>query len=109
MIKVRIVRNQEGFIREFDITGHAGYAKSGSDIVCAAVSAIAYTAVGALEELAGIRGFSEEDGHMRCVMPEGVPGSKQEIARVILETMAIGLKQVQYSYKKYVTVLDEEV
>jgi len=39
--------------------GHAGYGRSGKDIVCAAVSALAYTAAGALEELAGIKGTTK--------------------------------------------------
>ncbi|MCX7842160.1 MAG: ribosomal-processing cysteine protease Prp [Clostridia bacterium] len=109
MIKARIFRDKTGLIRGFCIEGHAGYGKKGSDIVCAAVSAIAYTAVGALDELAGIRGFSEEDGHMACSLPQDLSFEAKEKAEIILKAMYIGLKQVEYSYKKFVSVLDEEV
>ena len=37
MIKVTIYQSSEGKISGFAVQGHAGYAESGSDIVCAAV------------------------------------------------------------------------
>lgn len=109
MIEVHIVRDKEGFIWEFSVHGHAGFAKHGKDIVCAAVSAVAYTAVGALQELAGIDNYSEHDGFMKCSIPVNTGKENRYKAGIILETMAIGFKQISDSYSKYVTVLDEEV
>ena len=37
------------------VHGHAGYAPRGEDIVCAAVSALVYALIGALEETGQIR------------------------------------------------------
>ena len=109
MIKVEVIRDSERFIRELKIKGHAGYGRSGKDIVCAAVSALAYTAAGALEELAGIKGYNERNGYMRCTGPTDIPEDKKEMVRTILETVVIGLKQVELGYGKYVSVLDKEV
>lgn len=109
MIKVQIVRDKEGFIKKFTVKGHAKYAEHGADVVCAAVSAVAYTAVGSLEELAGVGGFSEKDGYMKCELPSGISEEARQIAGIILESMAIGFKQIEYSYSKYILVLDEEV
>lgn len=109
MINVAIVRDKEGFIWEFTIKGHAGYGKYGSDIVCAAVSAIAYTALGALEELAGIKNYTERDGYLKCSLPVNIAGDARYRAGIILDAMVIGLKQIEYSYDKFVTVVDEEV
>lgn len=109
MINVNIVRDKEGFIWEFTVKGHARFAASGSDIVCSAVSAIAYTAVGALGELAGISNYSEKDGYMKCSIPLDVSRDKKDTVKIILESMVIGFKQVENSYKKFVRVLDEEV
>lgn len=109
MINICIKRDKEGFIREFTVKGHAGYSKRGKDIVCAAVSAIAYTAVGALNELAGVNNYIEEDGYMKCVLPAHMSDEGKYKARIILETMAIGFKQIECSYGKYVSVSDEEV
>jgi uncharacterized protein len=109
-IKIEVSRDKEGFIWQFIVKGHAGFDKVGKDIVCAAVSVTAYNAVGALEELAGLKNFySEKDGFMLCSIPLGLSLDKKETVRVILETTVIGFKQIELSYRKYVSVLDEEV
>jgi uncharacterized protein len=109
MIQVIIIRDNEGVIREFSVNGHAGFAESGSDIVCAAVSAVAYTAVGALEELVGIRRYEEKEGYMKFSLPLDISREKFETAGIILETAAIGFKQIEMQYGEYVEVSDEEV
>ena len=110
MIKISIVRDKEGFIWQFIVKGHAGYKESGKDIVCSAVSVTAYNAVNGLEALAGLKNFySDKDGYMRCSIPEDIPMTSKEVAKIILETTAIGFKQIGLSYRKYVSVLDEEV
>ncbi|MCR4434945.1 MAG: ribosomal-processing cysteine protease Prp [Clostridiales bacterium] len=110
MVNIHIVRDKEGFIRQFIVKGHAGFDEEGKDIVCAAVSITAYNAVGALEDLAGIRRcYSERDGYMLCSIPDNISEEKKQIAKIILETTAIGFKQIQRKYKNYVSVMDEEV
>jgi len=110
MIKVVIKRDSEGSIRSFSVDGHAGYAKKGSDIVCSAVSATAYTAAGALQELAGLEGcHTVADGHMTVTIPSSITGDQASIAGIIMETAAIGFKQIELSYGKYVVVVEEEV
>ncbi len=108
MIKIFLKRDKEGFIKEFSIKGHAGYARRGKDIVCAGVSAIALTALGALEELAGICSFSEKRGNVKCSIPENISRDAKEKARIILDTMAIGFKMIEREYKDYVLVLDDK-
>lgn len=109
MIHINIVRDSKGFIWEFTVKGHAGSGKLGKDIVCAAISAIAYTALGALDELAGINNYNESDGFISCSIPTNLKENEADVIKIILETMAIGFKQVENEYKKFVMVLDEEV
>lgn len=109
MIEVHIVRDSKGSIWQFTVKGHAGFAEKGSDIVCAAVSAVAYTAVGALDELVNIRNYIEKDGYMKCTIPTGLDEERRYKAQVVLEAMAIGFKQIQDAYNDYIEVLDEEV
>lgn len=110
MIKVVIKRNQTGSVRGFDISGHADYADAGNDIICSAVSVTAYTAAGALEDLAGLRRcYREDEGHMVIGLPEEMTAQQESTAAVILETTAIGYRQIELSYGKYVLVLEEEV
>jgi uncharacterized protein YsxB (DUF464 family) len=104
MIKVKIARDKQGFIWGFTIKGHAGYKKRGEDIVCAGVSAIAYTAVGALSEMAGVGDYVEKDGYMKCNIQSNLDDNLKQTVKIILETMVIGLKQIENSYKEYVVV-----
>lgn len=109
-ISIEINRDKEGFIWQFTVKGHAGFDKLGKDIVCAAVSVTAYTAVGALEELAGLKDFySIKDGYMLCSIPDNLSAESKEVVSVIMKTTVIGFKQIELSYRKYVSVLDEEV
>ena len=42
----------------FEIEGHAGYAQKGSDIICAAVSALSQTCRISITELAGFKNLA---------------------------------------------------
>jgi len=118
MINIHIVRDKNGFIWEYTVQGHAGSGEPGNDIVCAAVSALAYTGANALEELAGIklrkkgsRVLTISEGYMKCVVPVDISEEMKSKIRIILETIVIGFKQIVYTpnYKEYVSILDEEV
>ena len=111
MISVTLRRDPSGFVRGFEVEGHAGYAKKGSDdIVCSAISVLAYTAVGALTDLAGVKpDWTERDGHMECLVPDPgkMPSGASGMARTILDSFALGCRQVEGSYgRKYVRVTD---
>jgi hypothetical protein len=110
MIRIVISRNSAGSISSMKIDGHSGYAEQGADIICSAVSVTAYTAAGALEDLAGLKGcYSESSGQMTISLPDGMDSRQAETAAIIMETTAIGFKQIELSYGKYVSVMDEEV
>ena len=110
MINISIVKDGSGFIWQFTVEGHAGYADPGQDIICAAASVTAYTAVGALEDLAGIKNtYTENEGFIFCSIPEDITEEQKQIARIILETTVIGFKQIELTHKEFLTVLEEEV
>lgn len=109
MIKIKVIRDSGHLINGFTVKGHAGYSETGSDIVCAAISALAYTAVGALLEFIGVDGYTEKDGYMKCIVPDDISEDRKEKAVVILETIILGFKQIEHEYGRYVSVLDKEV
>lgn len=109
MIVINIKRDADAFIYEFVIDGHSGYDKKGRDIICSAVSAVAYTAIGGLQELAGVGDYSECNGFMKCRIPIPVNEKKECVVRTILDTMYIGFKQIENSYSEFIKVIDEEV
>ena len=110
MIEILIVRDQMGHITEFTITGHAGYDDLGKDIVCAGVSAISGAAIIGMERLLEIEpSIKVEKGYLKCILPDNISEGNAEGARIIVETMALGLKDISDKYKKFVKVLDKEV
>lgn len=110
MVHINIVRDSSGFIWQFTVKGHAGYAKKGRDIICAAVSVTAYTAVGALEDLAGLKNcYVERDGYLSCSIPTDLSEAQRQTVRIILETTVIGFKQIELQYPDFLSVVDEEV
>lgn len=104
MISINIVEDKFGAVRGFRINGHSGYAESGSDIVCAAVSALAYTAVGAIFKMCGSPLWSTSDGCMECIVPDDVVDGNKDVVDTILNTIVIGFKQIELSYSKYVRI-----
>lgn len=109
MTKVKVVRNKQKNIVSLTVEGHSGYGTSGNDIVCAAISAVSQTAIGAMQELIGGCEYVIEDGYMNCAIPANISDNKEKEASLILEVIVVGLKQIELSYKGYVLVLDEEV
>lgn len=109
MIDVHVVRDSNGFIWQYSVAGHALFDEAGKDIVCSAVSVVAFLGINALMDIAGIDNYSYEDGYLICSIPSDIPEEKKVEVRTILETVVIGFRQVELTYSEYVRVLDEEV
>ena len=110
MIDISIVRNKSGFVYGFEICGHSGYAKHGKDIVCAAISALAYTAVGAVSEMTKVEAdWNYKDGYMFYMVHNDIADNDKSVIKTILDTIVIGFRQVELSYKGYVKVRIKEV
>lgn len=110
MIKAVFYRLKNGDIKGFDINGHAGAAKKGEfDMICAAVSAVCYTALGGLDELCRINTYRESDGNIAMELPEDTEPKVWADAQTILKTMAIGLMQIENQYRRHIKVVFEEV
>ena len=112
MITAKIFRNSRGAVSGFEISGHAGDAEQRGQPVCAAVSAIAYTAAGYFsEKKCGEKPFeySEREGFMKLSAPQiGTEASEDRAAAdAVLEAAVIGLKQIALSYgTEYIKVID---
>ena len=66
MIVLKVFKTPSGLITGFEVSGHSGFAKSGEDIVCAAVSSAAYMTANTITDFMGIDAkIAVEDGYMR--------------------------------------------
>lgn len=96
-----VFRRRQGRWAGFTISGHAGLAESGRDIVCAAVSALSQGTVMGLQEAVGVDvepEITEEDGFLSCYLPDGLDERQQYGAQVLLETLYISLRSIEAGY-----------
>ncbi len=99
MIRILLRRSKSDIIG-FEISGHSGYSEEGSDIVCAAVSALAQTALlGLLEYMPDAVDYKIDDGFLSVAVVK--PCS---VSHIILHTMELGLEQVVQQYGEYATL-----
>lgn len=110
MTSVTLFQGPQG-IQGFACSGHSGFSASGTDIVCAAVSALTLTCVNALESVAGIRPQvvqRPKDGFLQVTLPENLTGNQQHDAQVLLKALRQGIGDIQDQYPKYVHLSIQE-
>ena len=98
MIQVRVAETN-GTITSMCITGHAEYAEAGQDLVCAAVSGIAFGLLNALDELVPSSQLQLTDNIISVKITH--PDEKSDC---VMRTGLIQLKTVEQQYKKYIKV-----
>ena len=106
MIRVTVKKKNNSYA-SFHSRGHAGYADSGKDIICAAVSALIITAVNSIEAFTEDRMELEEgdgDVFFRFI------GPVSEKSILLMDSLVLGLTQIQESCDgKYLEVITKEV
>ena len=85
-----------------NVTGHAGYAEQGKDIVCAAVSVLAQNLIQSIEALTGDEiKYRIEPGHMDIEYKD-----RSEQGKLLVDSFIIGINSVSESYgSEYVQLI----
>jgi uncharacterized protein YsxB (DUF464 family) len=110
MTTVTLLLTQEQFCG-FACEGHADYAESGSDIVCAAVSALTLTCVNALESVAGIAPKVKrrpKDAYLQVLLPEDITQEQRHDSQVLLRFLQQGIGDLAEQYPKHVHLSIQE-
>ncbi len=105
MTKITIYRNQNHDVERFICTGHAGYADKGYDIVCASISVLVINTINSIEAFtstAFLCETDEENGDIDFRFTEDINPD----AALLVESMILGLKEIQNNYGKKFLVLD---
>ena len=110
MTQITFHKTSAGEYRGFTCDGHAGYAHYGEDIVCASISVLVINTINSLEQIAGeqMQVESDEDtGTIRCSF---VNQPLKETSRVLMDSLVLGLTQIEKQYgKKHCKLTFEEV
>lgn len=106
MVEVRIRRDDRDRVASFAASGHAGWAQSGEDVVCAAVSAVLQAAWLGLSEIAKIDvDARRESGSLALAWPETTRG--HAAVRAIASTAALAVERIALQYPEHVVVIRE--
>jgi uncharacterized protein YsxB (DUF464 family) len=105
MIVVTVVLDESGLLKSCDIRGHAGAGKRGADIVCAAVSVLARTALAVLADRDGIavRGGPGVRGEF-FLEAEALSGPGREFLAAGGAFLVEGLRSVAAEFPKNCTL-----
>lgn len=103
MIRVRI-KYKSKMVEEISISGHAGYADKGKDLICAAVSSISIGLCNAIDELKVTANIEIGDNIIK-ISNIGV----DELSQTVLKTAIIQLETVEEQANKYLEINKLEV
>ena len=105
MIQV-IVKKKSENITGFHIEGHSGYAEYGSDIICAAVSALAINCVNSIEKFTKDAYVIEQE-EKRGMIDFQLTVKPSEQSKLLLDSMVFGIREISRQYgSQYVTLIN---
>ena len=94
-------------ITGFSVSGHSGYAEAGSDIVCAAISAIVTMAEATINEVCGAKAkvrVKDEQARITLTLPNSC--DEEEAVQAVLSGMMLTLLSLREDYPDYIEVLE---
>ncbi|MBN1776636.1 MAG: ribosomal-processing cysteine protease Prp [Clostridiales bacterium] len=103
-----VIRREGGRITQLQALGHAGKTARGGNLVCAAVSSLMYTAVNALESVAGVVPKVVKDDKTALIQLTLPDGCESRDAQVILRTVLQGLTDISKEYPKLIRITTED-
>ena len=94
-------------ITGFSVSGHSGYAEAGSDIICAAVSAVVTMAEATINDVLGAKAkvrVKDEQARISLTLPASC--DEEETVQAVLAGMMITLAGMRDDYPDYIEVLE---
>ena len=94
-------------ITGFSISGHSGYAESGKDIVCAAISAVVTMAEATINDVCGAKAkvrVKEDDARITLTLPTSC--DEEETVQAVLAGLLLYLCNLRDEYPDYIEVLE---
>ena len=109
MTTITVFRTDKGIYKGFRCKGHAGYAESGSDIVCAAISILVINTINSIEQFTEQAFSCQQDEETGTICFEFTDAPSKE-AVLLMDSMIFGLREVEKQYhKKYLRLHFKEV
>ena len=94
-------------ITGFTVSGHSGYAESGQDIVCAAISAVVTMAEATINDVCGAKAkvrVKDEQARITLTLPASC--DEEESIQAVLSGLMLYLCSLRDEYPDYIEVLE---
>ena len=94
-------------ITGFSVSGHSGYAESGQDIVCAAISAVVTMAEATINDICGAKAkvrVKNEDARITLTLPASC--EEEDTIQSVLAGLMLYLVDLRDQYPDYIEVLE---
>ena len=94
-------------ITGFSVSGHSGYADAGSDIVCAAITAVVTMAEATINDVCGAKAkvrVKDEEARITLKLPASC--DEEESVQAVLAGMLLTLCSLRDDYPDYIEVLE---
>lgn len=106
MIEVQFF-DQEGRISGFSVSGHSGYAESGADIVCAAVSTAVNFAEATIRDVLGESAkLRVDDGKASVTLNLPARCDNEDAVQAVLAGMMLTLGALRDDYPDFIEVME---
>ena len=103
MITLEVKFDEQGMIKGYKVSGHAGYAEEGEDIICSAVSALTQAPLMGLErhlKLNPVHDVNQKAG----ILEVALNSAPNDLTEAILRTMLYGVESIAKQCPKYVRI-----
>ena len=94
-------------ITGFSVSGHSGYAEAGSDIICAAITAIVTMAEATINDVCGAKAkvrVKNEDARITLTLPAVC--EEEDAIQDVLTGLMLYLCNLRDDYEDYIEVLE---
>ena len=109
MTHITIYQSQNQDVEGFSCSGHAGFADSGYDIVCASISVLVINTINSIEAFTSCPFICESDEENGAIDFRFTEEITQDAA-LLIDAMILGLKGIQEDYgSAYITLEFKEV
>ena len=94
-------------ITGFSVSGHSGYSEAGTDIVCAAISAVVTMAEATINDVCGAKAkvrVKDEQARITLTLPASC--DEEDTVQAVLAGMMVTLMSMRDDYPDYIEVLE---
>ncbi len=109
MITANFFKNSQGQYVGFSLSGHAGYADRGEDIVCAAASVLAINTANSIDTFTDDK-FTADTDEQSGTLSLSFDMIPSEQSILLIDSLLLGLTGIKDEYgSKYLQILIKEV